>query len=335
VYQNRSNAESASTDGRAAELSTSTTEDVVALRRLHRGDGARFGGKAAMLGMMLDTGVPVLDGLAVAVSVYSETLRRCGAEDIAATFWRTPGNLVTTEDRLERLSAEILQRILRTPIDATAISVLRQLRGHAGDWSELLVRSSATVEDSTHLSYAGQFESVRCTANTASLCEAICRVWTSCTVPNVRLYRDLHSYISETPRDERPVEMGLVVQPYRTFSMSGVLFTQHPTVRIRNWMLLEYLDTQPAQIVAGEVQPHRCRASDRNRAVVWEHRVAGRPVLGARDLADLVEGGNSLRAAVGADVDIEWGITESGPYFLQCRPATTSPWEASRVSRSG
>ena len=55
------------------------------------------------------------------------------------------------------------------------------------------------------------------------------------------------------PRGE--IHMGLVVQPYLRFAISGLLFTQHPIVAVRGWMLCEYLDVSPEKIVGGESHP--------------------------------------------------------------------------------
>jgi phosphoenolpyruvate synthase/pyruvate phosphate dikinase len=119
--------------------------------------------------------------------------------------------------------------------------------------------------------------------------------------------------------------MGVVVQPYRRFSLAGLLFTQHVTVPVRDWMLLEYLDVDPARLVAGEEVPHRCRVHPGTKRTVWENRVAGRPELSVSLLDQLVEGATQLKELLHCEVDIEWGVRGETAYFLQCRPATTTP----------
>jgi phosphoenolpyruvate synthase/pyruvate phosphate dikinase len=270
--------------------------DLIAdLQELRRSDQGEFGGKAAMLGEIIATGLLAPPGLAVSVSYYAKALREADGD---------PG----------RLDAEELAKCLLQLWPA----------GPSDRW--LIVRSSATVEDSVHLSYAGQFLSKRCRCRHRDLADAIVTVWSSALAPHVKQYQAAFAHrnperseVADTP------EMGLVIQSYLHFDVAGLFFTQHPTVAINDWALCEYLDVDPDLIVGGEVTPHRCRVSNDGKRLLWERRAPDAPVLQSDELRALCEGGSRLREAMGIDVDIEWGQQGKSTWFLQCRPMTTFP----------
>lgn len=292
------------------------------LRDLRFDHAIEFGGKAAALGEMLGRGLRVFDGVGVSRTLYVDSVRRGELDGLVDEFWGIAAN---DGARLGELTQAIEDGLARVDVSSLARTIVERLvEPDMADRASLLVRSSATVEDSADLSYAGQFISCRCMATEASVAGAIRAVWASCTTPHVRAYRTAFADRWGVSLDETPIEMGLVVQPHHDFDHGGLLFSQHPTVRVSGWMLLEYLDASPAMLVGGEVIPHRCRVSSSNRKVVWERRIANRPVLDDAALSSLVYGAAQLRDLFGVDVDIEWGVAASEPHFLQCRPATVA-----------
>lgn len=276
-----------------------------------------------MLGTMIDEDLRVFDGVAVSVSRYSQVLHDVEASDLADEYWRLPCR-DTPEYRYEELSVEIGRRLAKADLSELAASALHMLGESVRSGTGLIVRSSATGEDSDRMSYAGQFESHKCSVDSQSLELAIKSVWSSCTRPHVVAYQDTLGAQANAGPGRAP-RMGLAIQPLRDFSLAGLLFTQHPIVPIHGWMLLEYLDVDPAKLVSGETVPHRCRIAPDRGTVLWETRIPDRPVLTADECDQLVTGASRLRSLLGCDVDIEWGIAEDVPYFLQCRPATTLP----------
>jgi len=289
------------------------------LSELRRHQAPEFGGKASMLGSMIAANLPVIQGIGISVEHYELALREGNADHLVRDFWHSAVDAERTA-----LSQEIAKRLAGADLSQLAGAVLAALHD-LGDDTSLIVRSSATAEDSLHISFAGQFESRRCAADRDGVTSAIRSVWSSCTAPHVAAYRQALSCRDRTSAvDGAPVLMALAIQPYRAFSLAGLLFTQHPLVALKDWMLLEYLDASPSKIVSGEVDPHRCRVSTTSGRVLWERRIESHPILMPEDIAALVDVGSRLRKLLCVDVDIEWGKRDDTVYCLQCRPATTS-----------
>lgn len=285
-------------------------------------EAARFGGKASMLGAMLGDGLRVLPGVAVSADAYERAVELAGATEMVAEFWRQ-GKANETGSVLANLSAEIAVRLQSLDLSELAASILAGLGEADAAGGELIVRSSATGEDSAHLSYAGQFTSQRCPGNPADVEAAIAAVWASCTAANVATYRTALANPTESPTN--PPSMGLVAQPYRRFSTSGLVFTAHPVVSLEGWMLLEYLDEEPSRLVSGEILPNRCRVNVESGRVVWERRREDRPELSPEHVSELLTGAAKLKRLAGTHVDVEWGLYDDAVFYLQSRPITSRP----------
>jgi pyruvate,water dikinase len=294
--------------------------DVRALSELAFRHAPDYGGKAAALGQALCRGFPVFGGVAIGCSEYRDALRRASVEEDARSFWLLDTSDHVTLDAHARAVDEGLDRL---DLEGLAADVLAR-RLEVDPSGGLIVRSSATVEDASARSFAGQFVSERCDASVAGLAEAIRAVWKSCTEPHVVAYRAALARRSGYMTDRAAVQMGVVVQPFSEFDLAGIAFSRHPTVRVRGWMLFEYLDAPPSQLVSGQLVPHRCRVSVDHR-VVWEHRCPDHPTLSVEALSVLRKMVEGLRTLFDGEVDVEWGVLAGELRLLQCRRATVTP----------
>jgi phosphoenolpyruvate synthase/pyruvate phosphate dikinase len=290
---------------------------VCPLAAARLGDRADLGGKSAVLGGLLAEGMPVLPGVAVSRAAYEATIGEAAIAPLAAEYWSGGGG-----DRQE-VAKEIARRLSASPISAEVAAAVLPLLGEQDVTGDLIVRSSATSEDGSRTSFAGQFLSVRSEFDAAALARAIVEVWASATSPHVAQYV---SHLSATEKLEA-VLMGVLIQPYRQFEVAGILFGQHPTVRLRGWALVEFLDAAPDRIVGGEVTPHRVRLRMSDGKLLWEHRVESEAVLEGRVAKELVTYCGHATDVLGADVDMEWGQQDGKVLVLQARPATHTPWE--------
>jgi pyruvate,water dikinase len=262
------------------------------------------GGKAVNLGRLLRAGFPVPDGFVVTTRAWEGRDEQHGRSDIG---------------RASVVSEEILSayRELGSPVVA--------------------VRSSATMEDGTVASMAGQYETVLNVAGEQALLDAVRHCRASLDAPRV------HTYLSEHGIDRARVAMAVVVQRLVPADVAGVLFTTNPQDGRHQEMLLEASWGLGEMVVSGQVQPDVLRLEQDTGRVV-EASIADKKVrlaagtcdddfvseprrwkscLRGRDVYRLWQLGKRVAEHFDCPQDIEWAIHGGQLYLLQSRPITT------------
>lgn len=193
--------------------------------------------------------------------------------------------------------AEILQRIKNT------------FRGRP-----VVVRSSATCEDSPLLSFAGQYSSFLNLREEQAIVEAIRACYRSIANANARLYSAVSASILEDHA------MCILIQELATITHSGVLFTRHP-VYDNSCIVIEVTSGLGDKLVAGEIQPD-----------VYEIERERIPLLPSSGMANqLARFGLQVEQFFGYPCDIEWGWDGKQVILLQVRPITRMPARGERA----
>lgn len=200
------------------------------------------------------------------------------------------------------------------------------------------VRSSASGEDTSETSAAGQYETVLAVRSVNAVAEAVRTCWASLHSERARKYR------SPSSESEPPTEpaMAVLVQQQVDAEISGVLFTPGEPggdTRIEaSWGL-------GPSVVGGTVTPdhylidsagHITRTIGAKRTRLDRHgsRLLSRDVpAGERDrpaiddatARRLAELGQRAATLLGAPQDIEWAITDGNIHIVQARPVTAEP----------
>ncbi|GAA4524424.1 hypothetical protein GCM10023160_15900 [Brachybacterium paraconglomeratum] len=261
------------------------------------------GGKAAALGSLLRAGIDIPPGIVVPVREYHRHLLRARLD---------PGTASPTE-----LRAMILQ--LRLEADLVRALESRLRCGSEQALGDLLaVRSTATSEDGTSASAAGQHDSVLAVRGTDAVCAAILRCWASLWSERAVAYRcgEAARHGDAAP-DDAPPQMAVIVQQFLDADVSGVLFTGEQRV-------LEAIRGRGEQLVGGEVTPDSWRideggiqstraGSNAQGVCLNEAQVHALDALGAR-----------VSRILGAPADIEWTLVGDRFQVLQARPITAA-----------
>lgn len=240
---------------------------------------AAVGGKAANLARLIAIGAPVPDGF------------------------------VLTNAALQHFVAE--QEGLPREVDVAVTNAM----GALGP-GPLIVRSSASGEDSEDASFAGQLDTVPNVSTSDELRAAILRVWSSQWSDRALAYQSARGIFL--------AGMGIVVQRQVDAALSGVLFTVSPSSP--SHMLVEYCEGLGEALVSGAVNPGR--VSIRRSDLSWTKLDAlpGEPGNDGINAAVARLGGLALEIerAFGAPQDIEWTIDRGGRiWIVQSRPITT------------
>lgn len=269
-----------------------------------RPEATRLGGKGASLCHLVQNGYRVPPGFVVTVDAYAET---CAVLELAGAFESLTAALASLGDDLPAAGHEVGRRletgriqdaVLRPIVEAVAAL---ELWGAGG----LIVRSSATVEDSAAHSFAGIFESIPITSPDA-LEPAIRAVWASVFSPRAL------TYFREIGLRQLPT-MAVVIQRFIRAERSGVMFTS-----FAGRMLVEHVEGDCEKLVKGEVTPEQ----------LWIDRTARAPAatgsLQVRHAKELARLAHTLEASFSGPQDVEWVLYDGEVHVVQSRPITAS-----------
>ena len=271
--------------------------EICTLDDIQPGDGDAVGGKGLSLGRLVRAGLPVPPGFCVTSAAH-----------------RRLRGLPPRQD--EALAAAIL-------------AAYRQLGG------AVAVRSSATAEDGTTLSFAGQQETILGVRGEDELLDAVARCWESLDSERAAAYRRQQGVASE-------LAMAVVVQRLVEADVAGVLFTRDPLDPEGRRMLAEASWGLGESVVSGQVTPDRFHL-DRDTGAVCERHLGAKTVertaagiepvpperqkqwcLDDSQLARLADLGRQVEQIYGEPRDVEWAWAGGRFWLLQARPITTA-----------
>ena len=174
------------------------------------------------------------------------------------------------------------------------------------------VRSSGVGEDSTELSYAGQYETVLDVAADAVV-DAVDRCRASADSAAVHSYA-VHAHVPEGG-------LAVLIQRMVDAEVAGVAFSMDP-VTGHDHVVIEATAGVGDALLAGEVTGERWTVDDRP---VCAGEAGG--VLRERQAREIAELCHRLVEDTGDPVDIEWAIENGDLFLLQVRPITVVPIE--------
>lgn len=234
------------------------------------------------------------------------------------------------------------------------------LCGQRGGELTVAVRSSATVEDSTGASCAGQFRTYLGACGVGEVLAQVEQCWVAAFEPQVSSYRAGRQLQAEDDG------VAVIVQELVDARVAGVMFTQHPRTGDRSLIVIESSYGLGEAVVGGEVTPdlfevnritrriHHARAGTKP----FEHRLApgGRSIeilpvdqerqrawsISDEQVMALLALAGELEAKLGRGLDVEWatgttagrrgGDGDEALYALQVRPITAGSRHPPAVS---
>src|SRR5574337_1085434 len=257
---------------------------VIDLQDVREGDLTHVGRKALHLGLMMQAGFPVPRGFVIPTDACEEAIR-------------SSGERITLDERLQM-----------------AIIAAYRVRG----FQRVAVRSSATLEDLSHASFAGIYATHVNVASETELVHAVAECLRSMKAPRASLYKE---YVGLQENGCGP-GMAVVVQEMVDAEVSGVIYTLNPVTFSRDECVVNSVFGLGEPLVSGRVSGDAFRV-DREGLVLEARTVEGRASLTPAQLHDLVRAGIALEALFGHPQDIEFAITGQQMYFLQTRPVST------------
>ncbi|HEV3237064.1 MAG TPA: PEP/pyruvate-binding domain-containing protein, partial [Gemmataceae bacterium] len=272
--------------------------DILPFDKIAKDSAGEVGGKGLSLGLMTQAKLPVPPGFCIGCDAYRRLNQRGLTSDIA------------------------LQQ-----------SIMEAYNGVGGGL--VAVRSSATSEDGSAASFAGQQETILGVAGQEALLEAIQRCWSSLHSERALAYRRQQGVTDDS------LAMAVVVQRLVPAEVAGVLFTRDPLDLHGKRMLVEASWGLGESVVSGRVTPDRYFV-ERDTGNVLERHISVKatqwtangaepiaanmqtlPSLTDAQLSELAELAHRVEAFYGDPRDIEWALADGQFWLLQARPITT------------
>jgi phosphoenolpyruvate synthase/pyruvate phosphate dikinase len=199
------------------------------------------------------------------------------------------------------------------------------------------VRSSATDEDGSASSFAGQFDTYLNVTGVVGVCDAVARCWESAENERVRAYR-------ESRRLDGGAGVAVLVQHLVQADTAAVAFSANPVTGNRDEIVINANFGLGESVVGGTVTPDTYVVSKTDISLV-DVQVARKAVMtvpapgGTREVPvpRLLQASQAMtrdeiervarltlecEAAMGFPVDVECAFARGQLYLLQCRPIT-------------
>ena len=302
-------------------------------------EASRFGGKAVNTSRLHRGGFRVPAGFSISGQHYGDLIAVPEIQSVVNRLEATEDleELLLHASDLEKLVEryEMPENLKRSILDAK-MALERESGERAHGYA---VRSSATVEDGTSISFAGQAESYLCVRNDEDLLESVKRVWRSVLTPRALMY--LQSKGIPLSR----VRMSVMIQEMVPAEVSGVLFTANVVTSDKNQILVEAVRGLGEPLVSGRATPDTyivekgsfkileqslgrmnsmlVATADGPAAIPVAEKLHGVPVLDDKALHTIVETGLRIEELMGSPQDIEWCLEGNQLVILQSRPITT------------
>lgn len=237
---------------------------------LDKKDISIAGGKGASLGEMTQAGFPIPEGFVILVSAFDKFLEETDlGVEILTQLSKINFKDINSVDRASNVIRDLIcDAKIPKEIEEEIIKSFLNLKNQTSTKSKFLVsvRSSATVEDSSIASWAGELESYL-NVSQKDLLEKIKKCWASLFTPRALFYAfekkiirtsrlgKIRAMTCKELKKCHPVSVAVVVQRMIQSEVSGICFTVHPVTKNRNQMVIEAGWGLGEAIVGGKITP--------------------------------------------------------------------------------
>ena len=316
--------------------------DVVWLSEIRSADIERVGGKGANLGELTARGIPVPPGFVITAGAYSRFLEESGVHaPVQEILSSATGDPTSTRETAKAIQSLISQAPVPSDITSAVAAAYAELGGGL-----VAVRSSATAEDLTEASFAGQQSTYLNVSGEEAVLRAVQECWASLFEERAIVYRNQAGF------DHTSIRIAVVVQSMVQSDRSGIMFTVNPVTGDADGIVIEAILGLGEACVSGMVTPDmyildKASLDIQQKEVSHQEQQlirAEEPGLGeeanswvaipasearAQKLEDdqirtLAGLGVLIENHYGRPQDIEWAFLDGQFFILQARPVTAT-----------
>ena len=310
-------------------------EIIRKFEKLDKNDISIAGGKGASLGEMTKAGIPVPAGFVILSEVFDNFVKQ---NLLSQKFDESLSEIDIYDNNSVNKASEIIQgSILKSPIQKICeneiLKTFREIK-----LRNVAVRSSATVEDSLDISWAGELESYLNITET-SLLDSVKKCWASLFTPRAIIY-------SKEKGNFEKNSVAVVVQEMINPEISGVCFTQNPVTKNKNQIVIEAGYGIGEAIVKGLITPDRYlikkdeliiedvnigfqkivirQSKEGTKTTKLENEKQYKQKLNGRQMIELSTLCKKIEKIYKRPQDIEWTFENNKFNIVQSRPITVN-----------
>lgn len=294
------------------------------------------GGKGASLGEILNNKMPVPQGFVVLASAFDRFLEETDLDvEVGAELKKINYKEMHSVSR----ASEVIRDLIydqKMPVDIGK-EVMLEFKKLKSKF--VAVRSSATAEDSSVASWAGELESYLDT-NEKMILENVKKCWSSLFTPRAIFYRHEKKLL------KTKVSVAVVIQKMIESEISGICFTVHPVTEDKKQMIIEAGWGLGEAIVSGSITPDAYvinkndfsildiniskqekmivrKAGGGTKEVIVPKAKQEKQVLTGKQIIELAKICAAIEKHYKKPQDIEWAHARGRFYIVQSRPITT------------
>lgn len=316
---------------------------ILPFSKISKKDVKIAGGKGASLGEMTQAKISVPPGFIIIAEAFDyfnggESTKQVSEVDQEIKAVLSKVNFDATSS-IDQASEKIRDIMADTQIPKElAEEIKKEFKKLKARY--VAVRSSATAEDSSIASWAGELETYLNTTD-KTLLENVKRCWSSLFTPRAIFYR------YEKNMTDLKVSVAIVVQEMIESEISGIAFTVHPVTKDKNQMIIEAGYGLGEAIVSGQITPDSYIVDKQDFAIldiniaeqkkefvlkgsggsnVWKNLPQSKQEtqkLSGKQIIELAEICAKIEKHYGKPQDIEWAFAKGRFYITQSRPITT------------
>lgn len=294
------------------------------------------GGKGASLGEMTGAKIPVPPGFVILAAAFDRFLVETDlTQELEAQLKKVNYKDINSVDRYSNVIRDLIAKA-KMPEDLAKdiVADFKKLKAKF-----VAVRSSATAEDSSSASWAGELETYLNTTEKTLLLN-VQKCWSSLFTPRAIFYRHEKKLL------KAKVSVAVVVQVMVDSEISGIAFTVHPVTKDKNQMIIEAGYGLGEAIVSGSVTPDSYVLDKRGFSLIdinvatqekqiikganggtkWvsiTKSAQAKQKLDGRQIVALAQICVGIEKHYKFPCDIEWAYKSGKFYITQSRPITT------------
>ncbi len=309
---------------------------IKSFKQITKKNVSEAGGKGASLGEMTNAGLVVPPGFVILAGAFDRFLEETDlTQELVAQLKKVNYKDINAVDGASSTIRALINKA-KMPKDL-ALDIVKEFKKLKAPY--VAVRSSATAEDSSSASWAGELETYLNTTE-KTLLENVKKCWSSLFTPRAIFYRHEKKLL------KTKVSVAVVIQAMINSEISGIAFTVHPVTQDRNQMIIEAGYGLGEAIVSGSVTPDSYVISKKDYALIdiniaeqerqivkclkkgtkWvkiAKSLGAKQKLNGKQIIELAKICAAIEKHYKFPCDIEWAYFKGKFYITQSRPITT------------